>query len=588
MQVDQTTSYRWLKTQESFNQDGDKEPYSEKPLVNNHKHSCLGCSCEGRGWEAFKIFMETQLKRLLRLITFGLTNKYLAHGETYNDIYAPNEFLNLKNQLKSGQITRDSYAEEMRELVDDSDNYIVNLGHATQLLKMNGMTILTDPVFANLNWLLYPSKTRPGLSVKDLPVMDAIVISHNHRDHVDEGSLKKLIKKNPDMKVFVPEGDRSLFIKLGFKPENVFPTEWYSHMVISKGDEDNGTKVYMPQDLIDKFKEQVKNDLQESQSWWSKKFGAERNFNEETNQRTEHYKQIDELPQGDKQVKITTLPSKHWSGRNGFDNGESATNGYIASSKDRVVYFAGDTAMMDDKSIKQIAGKIFDNLPLDFFTDNSKKVDLLLPDGPNYTRSHMEGTHMSIIDGLKMSLDIAKYLAKIAKFNKDEGDNDQTKVSYWQKRINTTLIHHNKYELGPDRFNEGFWVMEEVLKPAMEKVFKVEEGKEKTVQAVKDELQVMEDAEKANWSVFLRKKNDWVYKGLRELIELGEEILKMDNNGAELTLEGVKNFITNHIDSVKNPKIGEKIDFGKDEDKVTSFKSLAEKYKNKQDNIREI
>jgi hypothetical protein len=99
--------------------------------------------------------------RLLRLLTFFQTQKYFAHNENDNDIYKGN---NKTNQ----------------------DDYIQNLGHATQLLRINGTTILTDPVFATLNLLLYRSKTRPGLTVNELPAIDVIMISHNHRDQVDE------------------------------------------------------------------------------------------------------------------------------------------------------------------------------------------------------------------------------------------------------------------------------------------------------------------------------------------------------------------------------------------------------------------
>jgi hypothetical protein len=55
-------------------------------------------------------------------------------------------------------------------------------------------------------------------------------------------SIKEL--KYPDMKVFVPEGDRKLFVELGLKPQNVFPNEWYSSIVIAKKNSNPKTKVY--------------------------------------------------------------------------------------------------------------------------------------------------------------------------------------------------------------------------------------------------------------------------------------------------------------------------------------------------------
>ena len=536
--MQEKTVYEWLESNNI------SKPYSERPQVDNHKHNCLGCSCEGRGWEAFRIFIETQLKRLLRLLTFFQTQKYFAHNENDNDIYKG-------DGIKS-----------------DEGDYIQNLGHATQLLRMNGTTILTDPVFANLNWLLYPSKTRPGLTVNELPAIDVIMISHNHRDHVDESSIKELINKYPDMKVFVPEGDRKLFVELGFKPQNVFPSEWYSSIVIAKENGNPKTKVYLPEELILKFRQQINDDLKSGQNWWDKKFGDQRNFQTEADERTQDYDKISLQPNEDK-VQITALPSKHWSGRNGLDNGESATNGWIVSGKNKVSYFAGDTAMMNNNTIKQISGQIYEKLPVDFFVSTDKKVDLLLPDGPNYTRSHMEGTHMSIVDGLKMSLNIAKNLRDIRKYM--GGQKDQITTQYWLDRCNIVMIHHNKYELGPDRFNEGCWVMKEVLKPALSSL------DDRSLDDAKRILTDKENAENAKWSVFLRKNNDWVYKGLKELMESVEEILTTENNGQKATLTDVKAFIEKHIDSIKNPKIGERIEYGNDE-KVTSFKSIVDGY----------
>ncbi|HUJ22829.1 MAG TPA: MBL fold metallo-hydrolase [Bryobacteraceae bacterium] len=76
------------------------------------------------------------------------------------------------------------------------------LGHSTVLLKIEGMTILTDPVFSNrvgLNFgpmtLGLKRITAPALSIRQTPRADLILLSHAHMDHFDLPSLRALEHK---------------------------------------------------------------------------------------------------------------------------------------------------------------------------------------------------------------------------------------------------------------------------------------------------------------------------------------------------------------------------------------------------------
>jgi L-ascorbate metabolism protein UlaG (beta-lactamase superfamily) len=70
------------------------------------------------------------------------------------------------------------------------------IGHATILLRFAGFTVLTDPVFslrASPFASLGPKRVRaPALALDDLPKLDAVCLSHNHYDHMDLPSLKRL------------------------------------------------------------------------------------------------------------------------------------------------------------------------------------------------------------------------------------------------------------------------------------------------------------------------------------------------------------------------------------------------------------
>ena len=57
----------------------------------------------------------------------------------------------------------------------------------------------------------------PSIPVNDLPPIDALVISHNHWDHMDSWTLNNLRSKVARGTILVPEGDSRWFKKRGFK-----------------------------------------------------------------------------------------------------------------------------------------------------------------------------------------------------------------------------------------------------------------------------------------------------------------------------------------------------------------------------------
>ncbi|MBO0960934.1 MBL fold metallo-hydrolase [Neobacillus sp. MM2021_6] len=86
------------------------------------------------------------------------------------------------------------------------------VGHSTFLIQLNGLNILTDPVWAK-RMGFDKRLTEPGISLADLPEIDLVVISHGHYDHLDFPTLKKL-KGNPHY--YVPVGLKSLFMRKGY------------------------------------------------------------------------------------------------------------------------------------------------------------------------------------------------------------------------------------------------------------------------------------------------------------------------------------------------------------------------------------
>jgi L-ascorbate metabolism protein UlaG (beta-lactamase superfamily) len=100
------------------------------------------------------------------------------------------------------------------------------IGHAAFLIQAGGLNILTDPMFSErASPLSFGGPRRlapPGVALKDLPRIDAVIISHNHYDHLDEDSVKQL---GNVPRYFVPLGFAPWFKERGIK--NVQELDWW-------------------------------------------------------------------------------------------------------------------------------------------------------------------------------------------------------------------------------------------------------------------------------------------------------------------------------------------------------------------------
>ncbi len=86
----------------------------------------------------------------------------------------------------------------------DRDLSAVWIGHATVLLRVGGKTILTDPVMSLRVGIGLGLATagplrlvRPALSIRELPPIDLILLSHAHFDHLDRPTLSRLPRRTP-------------------------------------------------------------------------------------------------------------------------------------------------------------------------------------------------------------------------------------------------------------------------------------------------------------------------------------------------------------------------------------------------------
>jgi len=79
---------------------------------------------------------------------------------------------------------------DVKAIVQGGDS-VTYLGHATLWIRVNGQNIITDPVFGDIVWFIDRHAPFP-LPPEELAPMQVVLISHNHYDHLDKDSIRKL------------------------------------------------------------------------------------------------------------------------------------------------------------------------------------------------------------------------------------------------------------------------------------------------------------------------------------------------------------------------------------------------------------
>jgi len=162
--------------------------------------------------------------------------------------------------------------------VGRGDLRVTFVNHATVLIQMDGLNILTDPTWSDrsspVSWA-GPRRVRPpGIRFEDLPPIDVVLISHDHYDHLDIPTLKRLAKERGP-RFFVGLGNRQLLVENGIAD---------AHEI----------------------------------DWWQS------------------------LPVND-EVRLTSVPVQHFSGRGTCDRNKTLWTGYVIEGPAGAVYFPGDT-----------------------------------------------------------------------------------------------------------------------------------------------------------------------------------------------------------------------------------------------------
>ena len=164
-----------------------------------------------------------------------------------------------------------------------SDTAITFIGHSSFLIQTGGAALLVDPVFAT-RLILMRRQRRPGLRIRDLPRIGAVLITHAHMDHLNRPSLRAITREMrrrglPAPVAVVPSGVEDLVSGLGFG--QVLSLHWWESL---------------------------------------------------------------ELPNTSGRIRMTHTPAKHWGARL-FKDTHRGFGGYVIQAPEQpVIYHSGDTA----------------------------------------------------------------------------------------------------------------------------------------------------------------------------------------------------------------------------------------------------
>lgn len=121
-----------------------------------------------------------------------------------------------------------------QQLLAAPNNTVYRLGHSTVLLKLNDAFWITDPMFSEraspIQWAGPQRFHQPPITIEDLPPIKAVIISHDHYDHLDQDSIMKLAAKAEHF--LTPLGVGDIIVGWGVPSSKVKQLDWWQEIEV--------------------------------------------------------------------------------------------------------------------------------------------------------------------------------------------------------------------------------------------------------------------------------------------------------------------------------------------------------------------
>jgi L-ascorbate metabolism protein UlaG (beta-lactamase superfamily) len=132
--------------------------------------------------------------------------------------------------VRHSAVTRLCGETHQPRLATDGELGLTFIGHSSFLVQMGGQSVVIDPNFAR--WLFVLKRLRrPGVKVRALPVIDLVLVTHAHFDHLHRASLRAIVQNNLRMRgtapaIVIPSHVTDLVSDLGFS--QIIELDWWN------------------------------------------------------------------------------------------------------------------------------------------------------------------------------------------------------------------------------------------------------------------------------------------------------------------------------------------------------------------------
>jgi L-ascorbate metabolism protein UlaG (beta-lactamase superfamily) len=121
--------------------------------------------------------------------------------------------------------------------IDGQGMRVTMVGHASLLIQVAGLNILTDPVWSNraspLSFIGPKRHNPPGIALEDLPPLDLLLVTHNHYDHLDIATLRAIFRlQKPE--IITPLGN-DIILRKAVPEARITVTDWGDETRFAEG-----------------------------------------------------------------------------------------------------------------------------------------------------------------------------------------------------------------------------------------------------------------------------------------------------------------------------------------------------------------